>query len=311
MQQRIDILSRPQLTTLDNQTANILIGASIPYNNGTTVTTGIATTSIAYRDTGVLMNVTPRITPDGRVLMRVQPEVSALAATEISVGGSLQPAFDVQSVLTTVLVADGETMVIGGLISKQDTKNENKVPWLGDLPYIGAAFRYRTQTKTKKELLVILTPHIIRTWADADRVLYEESRRMDWITGDVLKTQGTSNMEPIIPGPPPGNVDGRMPSPTGPEGAIFPVPMSPPAVAVPAPNGTMPPAPPAPGAIVPPTGGMLPTPRLAPQGTPGQGSVEQQQWTVPPSAPAQTSTEQPVAPRNPEEVREWTVPASR
>ena len=72
-------------------------------------------------------------------------------------------------------------MAIGGMIQRRDEKKENKVPWLGDLPYIGTAFRYRTQAKTKTELLVILTPHIVRSRAEADRVLAEESRRMDYI----------------------------------------------------------------------------------------------------------------------------------
>jgi len=268
--------------------------------------------------------------------MRVQPEVSSLNPTEISVGGVLQPQFNVQSVQTTVLVADGETIVIGGLIQKNDNKTENKIPWLGDLPYVGAAFRYRQQVKKKTELLVILTPHIIRSWADADRVLYEESRRMDWITGDVLKSHGTYDMEPIIPGPAPGNVDGRMPSPTGPEGAVFPMPTTPPAALVPPPNGTMPPASPPAGFVppvgnVPPPGSVLPPPRLMPQGTQDPGPSAQQQWTVPPagqgqnpapaqqpwtvppSASAHTSTEQTIAPMSgtQEEKVQWTVPASK
>ena len=106
---------------------------------------------------------------------------------------------------------DGETIVIGGLISKSDIKNENKIPWFGDLPYVGAAFRYRTQAKTKKELLVILTPRVVRSKQDAERIMFEESRRMDWIVGDVLRTHGTSDMEPIIPWP--GGMDGRMGTP--------------------------------------------------------------------------------------------------
>ena len=66
---------------------------------------------------------------------------------------------------------------------------QNKVPWFGDLPYVGAAFRYRTQNKTKSELLFIMTPHIIRSRTDADRVLAEAGRRMDWVFGDVVKNR--------------------------------------------------------------------------------------------------------------------------
>jgi len=136
-------------------------------------------------------------------MMRVIPEVSSVAATTISLGnGVTATQFNVEHFETTVSARDGETVAIGGLIQKRDTKNENKYPWLGDLPYVGTLFRYRTQDKTKTELLVILTPHIVRNPLDADRILAEEARRMDWVLGDVLKTQGASGMAPILPPPP-------------------------------------------------------------------------------------------------------------
>jgi hypothetical protein len=198
-QGRIDIMSRPQLMTTDNQTASILIGQSFPYPTGTTVTTGIATTNVAYRDIGVLLNVTPRISPDGKVYMRVNPEVSSIVPTTINLGnGVLATAFNVQSVNTTISAQDGETVAIGGMISKKDQKNENKVPWFGDLPYVGSMFRFRTSTKAKTELIVILTPHIVRNRFDADRVLAMESRRMDWVVGDVMKIHGSTGMEPVL-----------------------------------------------------------------------------------------------------------------
>ena len=87
-------------------------------------------------------------------------------------------------------VMDGETIVLGGLISKLNNRQENKMPWLGDLPYIGAAFRYRTQTQEKRELLVILTPHVIRNCADSERFLIEEARKMNWVLRDVDKMFG-------------------------------------------------------------------------------------------------------------------------
>jgi hypothetical protein len=113
--------------------------------------------------------------------------------------GSFGTSYNDQKVDTTVLVGDGETIAIGGLIQKRDNKSENKIPWFGDLPYIGALFRFRSQEKTKTELMVILTPHIIRSRLDADRILAEESRRMDWIIGDVIKTHGTTGLQPILP----------------------------------------------------------------------------------------------------------------
>jgi hypothetical protein len=102
---------------------------------------------------------------------------------------------------TTVLAQDGETVAIGGMITKHDAKEETKIPWFGDLPYVGALFRYRTETKDKTELIVILTPHIIRSRADADMVLAQESKRIDWIISEVMNYHGTTGLEPIFPRP--------------------------------------------------------------------------------------------------------------
>jgi type II secretion system protein D len=213
-QGRIDILSRPQLTTLDNQQATILVGQQVPYISSTNVTsTGLVTNGITYKNVGVQLAVTPRISPDGHVLMRVTPEISTVAQSTVSLGnGVTASAFNVQTLDTTVAAMDGETIVIGGMITKRDERTENKIPWLGDLPGVGALWRFRTQNKAKVELLVILTPHIVRTTFDADRILAEESRRMDWVIGDVLKTQGTSGMEPILPPPPALGPNGCLPA---------------------------------------------------------------------------------------------------
>ena len=90
------------------------------------------------------MRVTPRVNPDGKVLMRVEPQVSSVSPTPVSLGNGINaPAFNVQTVQTTVLASDGETIVLGGLISKQDQRNENGIPFFKDIPYVGALFRYR------------------------------------------------------------------------------------------------------------------------------------------------------------------------
>src|SRR5581483_9226160 len=140
-----------------------------------------------------------------------------------------------QTVDTTVIAQDGETVVLGGLIHRADQKNENKIPWLGDLPGIGAAFRYRTQLKNKQELLIIMTPHIVRNRAEAQRILCEEGKKMDWIVGDVVRTHGNAaNLECLFPPSPckTGNVDGCLPP------KMLPAPVAPqPPEVIPAPKG--------------------------------------------------------------------------
>ncbi len=176
-QRRLEILSRPQIMTTDKQAANILIGQQVPYVTGTnTIATGIVTNTINYRPTGVQLQVTPQINPDGRIIMRVTPEISSVANSTVAVGNGVNATlFNTQTVDTTVSAMDGETVAIGGLITKSNTKTENSVPWLGDLPWIGAAFRYRTQAKEKREILVIMTPIIVRNRADAERVMTDEA----------------------------------------------------------------------------------------------------------------------------------------
>ena len=196
------VLGSPQVTTLDSQTAAVSIGQDVPYVSGTNVTaTGVISNSVERRDVGVLLRVTPRITPEGKVLMRVFPEVSSVVPTPVDLGnGQISTAFNIQQVETSVVAQDGETVVIGGMIQQTDQQNENKIPCLGDLPYIGGAFRYRTQVREKNELLVILTPRVVRSQAEMDRVFVEESKRIKWLMNDVNKIYGPADLHKIIPG---------------------------------------------------------------------------------------------------------------
>ncbi len=197
------------------------------------------TTNIDRRQVGVLLQVTPTISPDGTILMRVVPEVSAAEPIPVSLGnGQLGTVLDIRHLETTILAQDGETVAIGGMISKKDSKSENKIPVLGDLPLLGAAFRFRTQTRMKTEVLIILTPHVVRCAADADVILAEESRRMDWVLGDMVKVHGTSGLDPIFGPPPELGIFHH-----GPGGVV-------PSVPAPLPPAKLP--------IIPPGGGLLP-----------------------------------------------------
>src|SRR5262249_25675989 len=121
-------------------------------------------------------------------------------------GGSA-PSFNQQVIDTTVSVRDGETVVGGGLITRMDTKNENKGPWFGDLPVVGSLFRFRSQGQAKRELRGIRTPRIVRARGDAEKIRAEEGARWAWILGDVVRPNGSAGMLPLFappPLPPPG-----------------------------------------------------------------------------------------------------------
>jgi type II secretory pathway component GspD/PulD (secretin) len=240
VQSRIDILSRPQLTTVDGQTAQANFGLDFPIlGQSSTTATGVIVQSITRTKVGIKLEITPKIMSDGRVVMRVIPEVSSVINPPINLGnGLVSNALNIEQLETTVSAYDGETIVLGGFISTSDNRTENKIPWLGDLPILGAAFRYRTQNKQKKELLVIMTPHVMFNTAHAERVLAEEAHRMDWRLQDVVKVHGTAFLDGTANYlPKTTTIDGATP---GLETAPPPKPFMPPA------NKT-PPQPPAPG----------------------------------------------------------------
>jgi type II secretion system protein D len=306
-QGRIEILSRPQITTLDNQSATMLVGQRYPYIAQTNVTTGIITNTINYQNVGVQLTVTPRISPEGKVLMRVTPEVSSVATTPVvlSTGTNGQPAqtaaaFNTQTVDTTVSAQDGETVVLGGLIVKNDNKTQNSIPWLGDLPIVGSLWRFRSDTKTKTELLVIMTPHVVRSRLDSERILCDEARKMDWTGVDVVKIHGGTGLECVLPPAPAMGPGGCVPSamPVAPMNPLPPLPGNP----LPAPNpppNAVPPAAKAPASVNP-----LPP---APPANGGAAPVQQAAGTGAPAAPFPVTNVivPPPAPEQGKESSRW------
>jgi type II secretory pathway component GspD/PulD (secretin) len=320
-QGRMEILSRPQLMTLDNQTASVQVGQKFPYLSETSATLGTVTSGVTYENTGVILNVTPRISPDGKVLMRVNPAIET-PLTQINLGGGfLGTPFAIQTVTTTVLAGDGETVAIGGLIQKRDNKTESKIPWLGDLPGVGVLFRFREQIKAKTELLIILTPHIVRSRAEADLMLDMEAKRMDWTKVDVVKTHGTPGIPPILPPAPPLNGPAAGPGPVGGPAitpslpAMEPVPLMVPPTPVPSESPTKErvPAPepirPSPGVR---TSAKAPAQRVSPAAytTAAQAAADPpgQAPAVPPSVPPTAGNGQAILPASKDsEKSKWSI----
>ena len=148
----------------------------------------------------------------------VSPQVTSVQPGTVSVGGVQASVFNSQTVQTTVLASDGETIVLGGLISKQETRNETGVPYMKDIPYVGALFRYRTHQTQRREILVIVTPHIVRSEFDHARILAEESAKMKWCLPEIARMH-THGMEVMGPAS-----QGARPVPTGPQVGFVPGP---------------------------------------------------------------------------------------
>jgi type II secretion system protein D len=202
-QRRLDVLSRPQVMTLDNQQASIQIGQRIRVPTGSvTAAQGGTTSAFQAENIGIILAVTPRIGPDGQILMRVAPQISSLqrnasgAIEGLPVGTNTNgtpietPIINITQAVTTIGAADGETVVIGGLITKETTIEERSIPFLGDIPVAEWLFKTRFRSVNKRELLIVLTPHVVATVEDADRIKNEESCRIDWIMSDVEEVHG-------------------------------------------------------------------------------------------------------------------------
>lgn len=150
------ILSRPNVTTIQGREAVINVGSSVPVPKISSTNTA-TTTEFEYRDAGIILRYTPRINADGTITAKIHTEVS----TPQYVADMGAYRFNTRSAETTVTVRDGEPMVIGGLIGAEEEKSVSKIPFLGDLPILGALFRNHRKNKSESELIIFLTAHVL------------------------------------------------------------------------------------------------------------------------------------------------------
>ncbi len=240
---RLEILSRPQIRTLDNQLGRINVGRNVPVINGFTTNgaLGQITPTVLRDDSGIILEVTPRITPDGRIVMQIGAERSdydlqnGVTLTSGGVGGDIQaPVKNITRAVSTIAVADEQTIVLGGLIQKTDTTSERKVPWLGDVPIIGHAFRFDSHATKRTELLIFLTPRIIKNDGSNEMLKQVEAERLHYTECEAEAMHG-----PLFAAPAP--TDGSLPPLYSPGGMWSnPNQKSNPVPPAPMPNGTAP-----------------------------------------------------------------------
>jgi general secretion pathway protein D len=190
----IEILSRPQIMTLDNQPAFIQVGERVPRIVGTSINQVGQVNSVELENVGLILGVTPRISPEGMVVMEIDAEKSEVGPdiegipVSISADGEVirSPRVKITTAQTTVSSASGQTIVIGGLITTTNSTTARRVPWLSDVPVLGHLFRYDSSVNRRKELLIILTPHVVRGQSDAEHLKQVEMARMSWISCDMF-----------------------------------------------------------------------------------------------------------------------------
>ena len=176
----VNILSAPNILTTDNEEAEIIVGQNVPFvasraTNETNLSNTFAT--VEREDVGITLRLTPQISEGAVVRMALFEEVSAIIPNPILDANEVGPTTTVRSASTTITVKDSQTVVIGGLISDAITARESKVPFLGDIPVLGNFFTKTTSTKSKINLLIFLTPHIIKDERDAAAVSTAERDR--------------------------------------------------------------------------------------------------------------------------------------
>ena len=157
-----EILSNPSVLVLDGRQARIQIGQQVPVVNSTATAAGI-TSSVDYFPVGIVLNLRPRISDDGNdVTMQVETIVSAVASTApVGTGVFFAPTVDNRQVQTFVRVADSTPFIIGGLISSNNQRRRAGIPLLSELPYVGSLFRTTRNSRDKREVIVVLTPHVV------------------------------------------------------------------------------------------------------------------------------------------------------
>ena len=159
----LQILAEPNVLAEDGKPASFLAGGEFPFPSVTSAGTGTPTVSIQFREFGVHLLFTPTITPRGTIHMQVSPEVSALDFTNgLSVSGFNVPALTTRKLNTEVELSEGQSFAIGGLLDNRTTDTIEKIPFIGDLPILGKFFQSKSVSKTNTELIVIVTPELVR-----------------------------------------------------------------------------------------------------------------------------------------------------
>lgn len=161
----VNVLSTPQILTSDNKEAEIVVGENVPMvskRERDVTTTGTVLNSIERKDVGITLRITPQITEGDYVKLDLYQEISALKEDSEEILINVGPSMTKRSTKTSVVVKDGQTVVIGGLMQEKDIENLTKVPVLGDVPVLGYLFKQKSLSKTKTNLLVFLTPRVVK-----------------------------------------------------------------------------------------------------------------------------------------------------
>ncbi len=198
----VNILSTPQLLTSDNQKAEIVVGQNVPFVSGQSLTPGgVVQTTIERKDVGITLRLTPQILENDMVKMDVFQEISTVTETPQAIGNLVVgPTTNKRSANTAIIVKDQQTVVLGGLIRDNILKAERKVPILGSIPILGWLFKYQSKRVEKTNLLIFLTPYIVKEPAELDTITERKGEDMkDFLEKN--KVENKEEKEKLLPPP--------------------------------------------------------------------------------------------------------------
>ncbi len=197
---KFNVLASPHILALDNKEAKIEIGTEVAVATGTyttqpttattTATSGVTTVGqIQYKTTGIILTVTPQINDKGLVVLKISQEMSDVLE-KTTVEGVPAPSFSTRKASTTAVVQDGHTLVIGGLIKERKDKSRAGIPFLSKIPLLGYLFGTTTEKEDRTELLVMVTPHVVRSTEEADNLTKDFQNRIKTIKKLTEKLKG-------------------------------------------------------------------------------------------------------------------------
>jgi len=192
----VNVISAPTIMALDNQKAILQVGDQVPILTQQSQDTGNGSApiinSVQMKDTGVILTVTPRINNAGRVMLDIQQEVSNVTKTESSDIDS--PTIQQRKIQTRVLVNDGESLALGGLIQQNNNVDRSQVPILGDIPILGNAFKQKDDSIRRTELIIFIRPHVVRDINEA-REVTDEFRGKISLQTPIQKRRGGTKLQ--------------------------------------------------------------------------------------------------------------------
>ncbi len=218
---QVSTLANPNLTALSGETGNFLAGGEIPIP----ISQGLGAVSVEYKEYGVSLAYTPTVLSDGRISLRVRPEVSQLsAAGAVTIGGVQIPALTTRRAETTVELGSGQSLVIGGLLQNSHDNQISKAPGIGDIPILGALFRSNGFRRNETELMIVITPYLVKP-VNANQIVlptdgYKAPTDLERVLLGTLASGKTGESRPVP----------RMATPSAPQpsiGAVAPLALAP------------------------------------------------------------------------------------